>query len=305
VPAVQVGLFYPGQASWEWVLNGKEHGGARPFAKGGEKCSTCHARETAAMGAKIVSGEKAEPTPIPGKRGSVDVQVQAARDAETLYLRLRWQNGPHTPVPFVEGGKMDPENPIKLAMMVAGDGVDRGEQAGCWASCHIDSRTMPNAPENLGDLAERLGGQGFVQKYIAESRTGIDLKGKDRPMGGWDLLRDADELTAYLDEGRFMDFTRVDAAGQGRRGYLQDRRHEDAGSPVQASAVLDGDTWTVVIARPLAASGPGQIAIEPGKTYTVGFALHDDHAAARFHHVSLDLRLALDDPAADLNVTAP
>ncbi|MDP2087456.1 MAG: NapC/NirT family cytochrome c [Gemmobacter sp.] len=305
VPAVQIGLFYPGQASWEWVLNGKEHGGARPFTKGGEQCSTCHAKETAAMGAKIVSGEKAESTPTPGKRGSVDVQVQAARDADTLYLRLRWQNGTHTPVPFVEGGKMDPENPVKLAMMVTGEGIDRGQQAGCWASCHIDSRYMPNAPDSLGDLSARLGGHDFVQKYLPESRTDLDLKGKDRPMGGWDLLRAEDELAAYLGEGKFMDLTRVDAAGNSQRGYLLERRHEDAGSPVQASAVLEGDMWTVVIARPLAANGPGQIAIEPGKTYTVGFALHDDHTAARFHHVSLDLRLALDDPAADLNVTAP
>jgi nitrate/TMAO reductase-like tetraheme cytochrome c subunit len=305
VTATQVTLFYPGQASWEWVQNGKEHGGARPFTKGGENCSTCHAKETAAMGAKIVSGEKAEPTPIPGKRGSVDVQIQAARDDANLYIRLRWQNGAHTPVPFVEGGKMDPENPVKVAMMVVGDGIERGAQAGCWASCHADSRYMPNAPESLGDISARLGGQDFVQKYLPESRTAIDLKGKDRPMGGWDLLRSEDELAAYLGEGKFFDFTRVDAAGKGQRGYLLERRHEDAGSPVQAAAVLEGDMWTMVISRPLAASGPGQIAIEPGKVYTVGFALHDDHTAARFHHVSLDLRMALDDPAVELNVVKP
>jgi cytochrome c-type protein NapC len=257
------------------------------------------------MGAKIVSGEKAEPTPIPGKRGSVDVQMQAARDDANLYIRLRWQNGAHTPVPFVEGGKMDPENPVKVAMMVVGENIERGAQAGCWASCHADSRYMPNAPESLGDLAGRLGGHDFVQKYLPESRTAIDLKGKDRPMGGWDLLRAEDELAAFLGEGKFFDFTRVDAAGNGRRGYLLERRHEDAGSPVQSGAVLEGDMWTMVIARPLAASGPGQIAIEPGKVYTVGFALHDDHTAARFHHVSLDLRMALDDPAVELNVVKP
>ena len=305
VTATQVTLFYPGQASWEWVQNGKEHGGARPFTKGGENCSTCHAKETAAMGAKIVTGEKAEPTPIPGKRGSVDVQIQAARDDANLYIRLRWQNGAHTPVPFVEGGKMDPDNPVKVAMMVVGENIERGAQAGCWASCHADSRYMPNAPDSLGDISERLGGHDFVQKYLPESRTAIDLKGKDRPMGGWDLLRAEDELAAYLGEGKFFDFTRVDAAGKGQRGYLLDRRHEDAGSPVQAAAVLEGDMWTMVIARPLAASGPGQIAIEPGKVYTVGFALHDDHTAARFHHVSLDLRMALDDPAVELNVVKP
>ena len=305
VPAAKVGLFYPGQAAWEWVLNGRTHGGARAFTKGGDTCSVCHAKETAAMGAKIVSGETAEETPIPGKRGSVDLDVQAAHDDETLYLRLRWKDTPHVPVPFIEGGKMDPENPVKIAMMVMGEGVEHGEQAGCWASCHIDSRTMPNAPESTGDLDERLGGHGYVQKYIPESRTEIELRGRNRPLGGWDLLQDEAMLAAFLENGTFMDLTRVDASGAPRRGYLLESRHEDAGHPIEAGATLEGDTWTMVIARPLAATGPGQVAIEPGRVYTVGFALHDDHAAARFHHVSLDLRLALDDPSVELNAVRP
>lgn len=305
ITPVTVGLFYPGQTPWEWVLNGKEHGGARAFTKGGDQCSVCHAKETAAMGAKLVSGEKAEPTPIPGKRGAVDVAVQAAHDADNLYLRLRWKDGGHAPVPFVEGGMMDPENPVKLAMMIVGAGVERAEQAGCWSSCHIDSRFMPNAPDSLGDLEAALGGHGYVQKYIPNSRTDIELKGRERPMGGWDLLRDEGELAAFLENGTFMDFTRLDASGTAKRGYLLERRHEDAGHPVEGSMVREGDTWTAVLVRPLAASGPGQIAIEPGKVYTVGFALHDDHAAARFHHVSLDLRLALDDASVELNAVAP
>jgi nitrate/TMAO reductase-like tetraheme cytochrome c subunit len=305
IAPVTVGLFYPGQTPWEWVLNGKEHGGARAFTRGGDQCSVCHAKETAAMGAKMVSGEKAEPTPIPGKRGAVDVAIQAAHDADNLYLRLRWKDGGHAPVPFVEGGKMDPENPVKLAMMIVGEGVERAEQAGCWSSCHMDSRTMPNTPESLGDLDAALGGQGYVQKYIPNSRTDIDLKGRERPMGGWDLLRDEGELAAFLENGTFMDFTRLDASGNARRGYLLERRHEDAGHPVEGSMVREGDTWTAVLVRPLAATAPGQIAIEPGQVYTVGFALHDDHAAARFHHVSLDLRLALDDASVELNAVAP
>ena len=34
-------LFYPGQASMEWTLVGKYHGGALPF-KSGDRCVTCH-----------------------------------------------------------------------------------------------------------------------------------------------------------------------------------------------------------------------------------------------------------------------
>ena len=45
-----------------------------------------------------------------------------------------------------------------------------------------------------------------------------------------------------------------------------------------------------------------RVALEPGKTYTVGFAIHDDFAAARFHHVTLNTTLALDNAEAQINV---
>jgi hypothetical protein len=233
------------------------------------------------------------------------VSLQAARDAENLFIRLQWKASPHTPVPFVEGGKMDPENPVKVAMMIVGTGIEYGEQAGCWASCHADNRYMPTAPESLGDLADRLGGGEYVQKYLSESRSEIELKGKDRPLGGWDMILDDAQIAALLESGTFLDLTRVDSRGAATRGYLLERRHDDAGSPASGWASLEGDTWTVILARPLAASGPGQIAIEPGQLYTVGFAIHDDHSDARFHHVSLDMRLALDNPEAEINVTQP
>ena len=90
VPATTVTLFYPGQASFEWVLNGRDHGGARAFTKAGDRCSTCHAKEAKSMGEVMVSGEKAEATPIPGKRPHIDLAVQAAYDEADLYLRFQW-----------------------------------------------------------------------------------------------------------------------------------------------------------------------------------------------------------------------
>ena len=70
-----------------------------------------------------------------------------------------------------------------------------------------------------------------------------------------------------------------------------------------AEATLEGGMWTVVFSRPLNSGAAGDVPLEAGKTYTVGFAIHDDYAAARFHHVSLDLKMALDDAAAFINVT--
>ncbi|HIP53210.1 MAG TPA: cytochrome C552, partial [Chromatiales bacterium] len=140
VPERQIFLLYPGQTSIEWVLNGRDHGGARPFDKGGDRCTTCHDKEIDDMGKKMVTGEKAEPTPIPGKRASIAVNVEATHDNENLYLRFTWPDTEHVPVSFVEGGKMDPDNPMKLAFMLATDEVEYADRAGCWGTCHHDAR---------------------------------------------------------------------------------------------------------------------------------------------------------------------
>ena len=100
----------PGQTSMEWTLVGKYHGGARPF-RAGDRCTTCHDKEAEDMGKKMVSGEKAETKPIPGKRPGIPVTVQAAHDTDNLYLRFQWEDTEHVPVPFVDGGKMDPGQP--------------------------------------------------------------------------------------------------------------------------------------------------------------------------------------------------
>lgn len=101
IAPVSVTLFYPGQASWEWILKGSDHGGARAITKLNDRCAECHKGEEADMGAKIVSGEKAEPTPIPGKRGAIDMTVQAAHDGETMSLRFQWSDAGHTPAPLL------------------------------------------------------------------------------------------------------------------------------------------------------------------------------------------------------------
>ena len=73
------------------------------------------------------------------------------------------------------------------------------------------------------------------------------------------------------------------------------------GVPVKAEGKLEGDTWTVVMSRPLKSDKPGDINFEPGKTYIVSFALHDDHTSARFHHVALEFKFGLDAKDAEIN----
>lgn len=300
-------LFYPGQASFEWVQNGKTHGGARPLTKGGDACSTCHAKELETIGNKIVAGGEIEPTPIPGKRGFINATVQAAHDGENLFVRLQWPDAGHNPAPFADGGKMDPDNQIKVAMMIAGTGIEMGDQVGCWATCHADNTYMPFDPGADGiaanaEVAAQLQAESTITKYLTESRTKVEVRGRrGKAQGGWDKLKPVEEAEQYLADGTFMDLIRVYADGSASNGYLLDRRIQNDGE-IAAEANLSGGTWTVVFARPLDTAAPGDIPLVAGQTYTVGFAVHDDHTAARYHHVTLDLSLALDDDTALINV---
>ncbi len=300
-----VNLFYPGIASYEWVQTGRDHGGARTYLKAGDRCADCHLKETKDMGAKIVSGEKAEPTPIPGKRGNVDVGVQVAYDAEKLHFRFQWKNAAHAPVPFAEGGKLDPTNQVKLAVTLSKtEGIERIDQAGCWTSCHSDARSMPDAPkaEALKAGPAELNLADGVRKYLADTRTEVDLKGDSGARGGWNKLKPAADIEALLKAGSFLDLMRFRSGAAPEHGLILADRIMEGGSPIEAVGALDGDTWTVTMSRTLKAATDKELSIEPGKTYVIGFALHDDHAAARFHHVSLALKFGLD--LADAEIVA-
>ncbi|MDO9600480.1 MAG: ethylbenzene dehydrogenase-related protein [Azoarcus sp.] len=155
IAAKDITLFHPGVSPLEWITKGTEHGGARALKKG-ETCADCHSDEAAAMGQKMASGQKIEPSPIAGKAPSIPVKVQAAHDGDTLYLRFTWKQ------PKSSGAaKMDDKNPVKIAFMLESGGkVELADQSGCWASCHTDSRTMPGAADTKtkyvkgGSLAE-------------------------------------------------------------------------------------------------------------------------------------------------------
>jgi len=307
VPAREVTIFYPGQTSMEWVMNGRDHGGARPFIKGGDRCVTCHDKETADMGQKMVTGEKAEDTPIPGKRGSIPVNVQAAHDSSNLFLRFEWEDTDHTPVPFVDGGKMDPENPMKLALMLSGDNVEFADRSGCWQSCHHDAKSMPHAPEAdavaSSEAAKSLDLKAGVTKYLKESRSKIEVKGRrGKKRGGWDKLKSTDDVAAALKEGQFMDLLRYKSGkGEAEDGYILDQRYMTGGQGFQVDARKEGGSWIVEMKRALKSDKAGDINVEAGKLYNFGFAIHDDHTSGRFHHVSLGYKLGLDNEEAEVN----
>lgn len=306
--ATDISVFYPGTASIEWVL-GRDHGGKRAFSKG-DRCIECHGKEVADIGQLIVSGESEknlEPNLIPGKRGSIPVTIDATHDNENLYLRFSWSDGEHAPVPFVDGGKMDPENPMKLAFMLATDDVEFADRAGCWGTCHADVKNMPFEPEKDvlagSDLAKRLNFAGGVTKYIQESRTEIELKGRgDKPLGGWDKLKDESDITAALDANQFMDIVRYKSGkAEVEDGQILEQRSMHGGQGVEVEASLKNGTWSVIVKRKLISDKAGDVDIKAGTSYNFGFAIHDDYSSSRYHHVSFGYKLALDNEEAEIN----
>lgn len=249
VQAKTITVFYPGVSPIEWVTKGTEHGGARALKKG-ESCASCHHDEAVDMGKKIVSGQKIEPRPIAGKAGSIAVAVQAAHDGTNLYLRFAWKQ------PAGGAEKMDKDNAVKLAFMLEDNKVERASLSGCWETCHVDARTMPEGKDDK------------KTKYVA---------------GG------------SVASGKFYDLIQWTSKGGKSDGYVADKRVMDGGKGlVEAKGEKKGDEWVVVFTRKLAGGGEGDIALAPGKTYNFGFAIHDDHTVGRFHQVSLGYTLGVD-----------
>jgi len=311
IEAREVVLFYPGQTSMEWMLKGSDHGGKRAFVTG-DRCFECHEDEEVDIGDLIVTGEKAEKTPIPDKRGSIAVQLKAAYDADNLYMQFQWPDGEHVPMPFIEGGKMDPENPIKLAVMLATDSeddpkVEYAERSGCWQTCHHDANYMPHQPDNalLADspLASQLDLSLGYTKYLKESRSEIEIDGKDGKMrGGWDKLRSEADIQAALDNGTFMDLLRYNGGtGESEDGHILEQRVMSGGQGVSFTGSLADGTWTVDMTRKLTSDKPGDISMNKDEMYNIGFAIHDDYSSSRFHHVSLGFKLGFDNEDAEIN----
>ena len=301
-------LFYPGTASIEWI-HGRKHGGKRAFVKG-DRCTECHDAELAEIGQNIVSGEsekKLEPNVIPGKRGSIPVSVNATYDDEFLYLRFSWSEDKHAPVPFVDGGKMDPENPIKLAIMLATNDVEYADRAGCWGTCHADANSMPHRPDDEtlagSDLSDRLNLKSGVTKYIKESRTKLEMKGRrGKKLGGWDKLKDQADIDALTAQGKFMDIIRYNSGTKTvEDGDIMATRNMHSGQGAEADAKLENGTWTVILKRKLVSNSPGDISLSKDQIYNFGFAIHDDYASARYHHVSLGYKLGFDNDQAEVN----
>jgi hypothetical protein len=151
---------------------------------------------------------------------------------------------------------MDAANPVKIAYMLEGGSkVQLAEAGGCWGSCHGDARTMPGAADTK-------------TKYV---KDGSLANGVYYDLNQW-----------RSGENKAFD------------GYVATERVMEGGQAlVDAQGQLDGDTWSVVFTRKFA-GGEGDVTLAPGNLYNFGFAIHDDNATGRYHHVSLGYTLGID-----------
>ena len=285
VTAKTVNAFYPGVASMEWMLNTGDHSGARGIRKG-ETCASCHETETAEFARKIVEGKKAEPSldNAKGRAAAIPVKVQAAVDDGTLYLRFQWKAGSGA-------RKHDEKNPAKLAVMLDAGKVEYGAIGGCWATCHDDLRSMPDVNTAAKDHPRakeydfRADGP---TKYIKESRSDISTA---RPRGGWDKLKSAADNEALLKDGKFLEMWQWRSGEPPRSGTVSTARLLKTDKDL-AEGRLDNGVYTVTFKRKLG-GGPGKVDLQMGKTYNIGFAVHDDHSNWRYHQVSLGYTLGV------------
>lgn len=253
VPATDMSLFLPGQKSWENVLIAATHKGAKEI-RAGDTCTSCHADEEADIGAS-----QAKLTGFSG-RDAVVVQFKVAVENGALHWQL---SGPAV------GGKAP-----DVALLIGGDAMKSTVQASCWTACHDDSDGMTS------DTGLKLG------KYLSRSRV------KNTATGGGAGIRPQADLDAALAAGEFLDLSEVEANGEGERGYILDKVHK-AEVENAASMSVAGDRWTATFQRPLAASKAGELALEAGKTYYFGIAIHDPGNEGRKHLVSLTKLLAI------------
>ena len=163
---------------------------------------------------------------------------------------------------------------------------------------------IPSAVQTF--VTKRLDLSGGFTKYLKESRTEIEIEGKDgKKRGGWSKLKDDAEIQALLEAGSFMDLLRYKSGtGESEDGYILEERVMTGGQGVSFSGELKDGIWTVEMTRKLTSDKPGDISMAAGQMYNIGFAIHDDYSNSRFHHVSLGLKLGFDDDEAEINAIA-
>lgn len=288
----KVKLFYPGVASWEF-LNSKDHGvGMVPVVKRKKGCPECHIDKAGNLdvrAAEIVNGSLSmktskkpfEPTPLGGKPGFMDVDLQAAYDSDTLYLRFQWSSSGKT-------WKGDSGSPDRVSVQL-NSGQDEFSKYGCFVTCHPDQNSMPDSASK-----DKVGKHPYYSKqkrddvrlYAFYSRT------ED---GGWAGIKGGKELDDLAKTG-IIDLWEATFKPNGLDiidGWLFEDREADSSKDVEGSGSYENGNYTVVLKRKLKTQDAKDVEIKDGASFTIGIAVHNDKAKLRSHYVSYPVSIGL------------
>jgi hypothetical protein len=257
IPARTVTLFYPGQASYEWVRsNHKGDVKAARAAQRGEACYKCHEGDERALGERIVKGGPLEPTPVRGKVGAIDLSVQAAYDASNAYLRFQWKT--QNPYPgtdhqylrfdgkewkaygyakldkVVQEGKQPGIHEDRLAIMIDDGKVPEFSRQGCWLTCHDGQRDMAKqftAAEVKTNALLAAIKKSDVRKYLPATRTDPT---------NWQTGKTLEELSKLRAAGGYVDLIqwrayRSHGVAMADDGYVLEFRNSDGGRDMYSS----------------------------------------------------------------------
>ena len=251
IPTKSFTLFYPGQSTYDWLLSPDHKKGDKQVAQG-KACLSCHEGDEKDLGNKLVKGGSLEPSPIAGKNGTIDLAVQAAHDAESVYFRFQWKSNlnregrMHDYVRFdgkqwkwyghdrndkaVRAGEHPALYEDPLAIMLDDGKVPQFAQQGCWVTCHAGMRDMPNQavgePVKKHPLFADSKYDSDIRKYLASTRTD--------PAASWDKTKSKEEIAKIKSEGGFLDLmqwrtARSAAVGMADDGYVLEYRDFDEG----------------------------------------------------------------------------
>ena len=250
IPAATVTLFYPGQSSYEWLLNDHSKSKGAKAVKDGGACLKCHDGDERIMGDSIVKGGSLEPTPVNGKNGSIDLSVQAAYDATNAYFRFQWRT--LNPFPGIEHqylrfdgkewkvygypkldkvvqeGKQPALYEDRMSMMLDDGKVPGFARQGCWLTCHDGQRDMPRTASKDEAAANPLLSsikKSDLRKYLPSTR---------HDPAKWQTGKSLEEIAKIKADGGFVDLIqwrghRSHGVGMADDGHVLEYRYSDAG----------------------------------------------------------------------------
>jgi hypothetical protein len=269
-------MMYPAQTSWERLMTDQRHSGKKRYVEG-KNCFACHGNiDEHPLGNSLVNAEKfKEPTPIPNKPGALDAQIKIARDKENLYVRLEFDPG------MQPDAGMDKDYATKVTLLLDDGATPEADRAGCWVTCHDDVMSMARPKPDM-------------TKYLTSTRE---------PGSNGNSIFDQATLDKRRAAGQYMEYWQARFNADGKvvpvDGVIQAKRVDNMTPVIKAEAVQNNGVWTVTLSRKLTGAGENHKDIVPGKTYTIGFAVHAGHTAKRFHYVSFERTMVLDKGTAD------